>query len=164
MIFNSYLKESDENVDLDAIDAMTTDPDSPDGIEQAAAEVEDLMRVAALESCSYFENGEVAVNNFLESNETKAFTEARKMSKNTYVRLNRNDDYTRRAHLASLVLAKKNNDPLWNKLALNRVKERRLREAIFKKYGTKAAKVAKVSQRQHIAAMRKLPALPMIKM
>lgn len=86
------------------------------------------------------------------------------MSKKTFVRLNKNDDFTRRAHLASLILARNAKDPLFNKLALNRVKERQLRAAIFKKYETKARNVAKKSQIQHIKAMKKMPALPTIKM
>ena len=78
--------------------------------------------------------------------------------------MNKNDDFTRRAHLASLILARNAKDPLFNKLALNRVKERQLRAAIFKKYETKARAVAKKSQAQHIKTMKKMPSLPKITM
>lgn len=168
MFLGKYLNESDKNVDMDdVIDDMAAadaDPDSPEAMDTAAKEVEALCRESALENASFFENGERAVRNFTESAEVQALVEARKMSKNTFIRLNKNDDLTRRSHLACLVLAKKNNDPLWKKLALNRVKERQLREAIYKKYGNRGNIVAKKSQQVHIKQMRKMPSLPKIKM
>lgn len=166
MFLGNYLNESEKTVD-DVIDDMAmadADPDSAEATEDAAKQVEALCRESALENAPFFENGEEAVKNFTESAEVQALVEARKMSKNTFVRLNKNDDLTRRSHLACLVLAKKNNDPLWKKLALNRVKERKLREAIYKKYGNKGAIVARKSQQIHIKQMRKMPALPKIKM
>lgn len=170
MFLGTYFNESDEAKakDLDAaIDDMAQaeiDPNGPQAIEDAAKQVEAMCRESALENAPFFENGERAVRNFTESAEVQALVEARKMSKNTFVRLNKNDDLTRRTHLGCLILAKRNNDPLWKKLALNRVKERQLREAIYKKYGNKGRIVAKKSQQEHIKQMRKMPALPKIKM
>lgn len=163
MLFNNIIKEEAEVNDIDVI-AGVADPDTEEGMDAIAAEIENNMQGAALESVTYFDNGEPALKRFMESAEVQAMLEARKMSKKTFVRLNKNDDLTRRAHLASIILARNNKDPLFNQLALNRVKERKLRNMIFKKYESKAKIVAKKSQKQHIAAMRKMPALPKITM
>lgn len=163
MIFGNAIKEDASDVnDVDIISG-NADPETEEGIEAIANEVENNMQSAALESVSYFEGGEDAQKAFMESVEVQALIEARKMSKNTFVRLNKNDDFTRRAHLASLLLARYAKDPLFNKLALNRVQERKLRNSIFKKYESKAKMIAKKSQQQHIKAMKKMPALPKIK-
>ena len=159
MIFGNIVKEEAEIKDIDLVCA---DPDTEEGMDAIAAEVEGNMQAAALESVTYFEGGDEAQKAFTESAEVQALVEARKMSKKTFVRLNKSDDFTRRAHLASLILARNAKDPLFNKLALNRVKERQLRSMIFKKYESKAKIVAKKSQVQHIKAMKKMPALPKI--
>lgn len=161
MIFGNIIKE-DATEEIKDIDIIYADPDTEEGMEAIAREIEGNMQAAALESVAYFEGGEEAQKAFTESAEVQALVEARKMSKKTFVRLNKNDDFTRRAHLASLILARNAKDPLFNKLALNRVKERQLRSMIFKKYESKAKLVAKKSQVQHIKAMKKMPALPKI--
>lgn len=76
--------------------------------------------------------------------------EAGKMRKKTLVRLGKNDDLTRRETMAALLLAKKAKDPLFDKLALNRVKEKELLGKIRKKYGHKAGKLAKQGQKDYI--------------
>lgn len=162
MLFGNYLKEdAAETNDIDIL-AGGADPETEEGMEAIAGEVEANMQAAALESVTYFEGGEDAQKAFTESAEVQALVEARKMSKKTFVRLNKNDDFTRRAHLASLILARNANDSLFKKLALNRVQERKLRNAIFKKYESKAEIVAKKSQAQHIKTMKKMPSLPKI--
>lgn len=160
MIFGKVLNE--ETTELNDIDLVSADPETEEGMEAIAAEVETNMQAAALESVTYFEGGEDAQKSFVESAEVQALVEARKMSKKTFVRLNKNDDHTRRAHLASLILARNAKDPLFNKLALNRVKERQLRSMIFKKYESKSRIIARKSQAKHIKNMRKMPALPKI--
>ena len=162
-----FIHENDEsvNMDNDLVDAVVSrDPETPEGVETLANDVENLMQQQALESVSYFENGEAALKNFCESAEVQALVEARKMSKKTFVRLGKNDDLTRRTHLACLLLAKEHNDSLFKALALNRVKERKIRNAIFTKYGSKAKIIALKSQKTHIKAMRKMPALPAIRL
>lgn len=163
MFLDKYITESDtdEISDVDVI-AGEIDADSPEGVEAMAREVETHMTTAALEAVSYFDGGEEAVKTFTESAEVQALVESRKLPKKTFVRLNKMDDLQRRSHLACLVIAKNKKDPLWTKLALNRVKERKLREAIYKKYGNKAAIVARKSQQVHIKNSRKLPSLPKI--
>lgn len=162
MIFSKFNESVDnERDDVDAL--VDPDPASEDAIEQMATEVERHMATSALESVTFFEGGEEAVNHFTESvDELEGITEASRLVKKTFVRLNKNDDLQRRSHLACLVLAKAHKDPLWTKLALNRVKERKLRNAIYKKYENKAKMVARKSQQIHIRNSRKLPALPKI--
>lgn len=164
MIFNK-LNEDTTEVDSDAVDALMGDTD-PNNEDALAQEVEAHMTAAALEAVTYFEGGQEAVNKFEEALEMEGengyVNEARRLTKKTYVRLNKSDDLQRRSHLACLVLAKAHKDPLWTKLALNRIKERKLRNAIYKKYGNRANMVAKKSQLVHIRNSRKLPALPKI--
>ena len=164
MFLDTFLRE---NADEDSaiVDAVVDkDPETAEGLEAIAADVENLMLQKALESVDYFENGEEALKTFSESAEVAAMLEARKMSKRTFVRLGKNDDLTRRTHLAALILAKENKDSLFKALALNRVKERKLRNAIFTKYANKAKLVAMRSQKQHIKAMKKMPSLPAIRL
>ena len=48
--------------------------------------------------------------------EADVLMEAKKISRRTIVKLNKNDDLTRRTGMAALQLAKDNHDALWNKL------------------------------------------------
>lgn len=82
--------------------------------------------------------------------------EARKMRKKTLVRLSKNDDLNRRETMACLVLAKRNKDPLWTKLSLNRVKEKQLLGKIKQKYSSKGTKLAKAGQKEYLK--QKMPA------
>ena len=161
MIFGNVVKE-DAGIDAEELILNGVDDNTDEGLEAIAAEVEANRTAEAISQVEYFEGGEEAQKNFVESAEVQALVEARKMSKKTFVRLNKNDDFTRRAHLASLILARNAKDPLFKKLAINRVNERKLRNMIFKKYESKAKIVAKKSQQQHIKTMKKMPALPKI--
>ncbi len=73
-----------------------------------------------------------------------------KLKKKTLVRLSKKDDLSRRTKMMAMQLAKENNDPLFDKLALNRVKERELLGKIVKKYGMKGEKLAKVAQNEYL--------------
>lgn len=160
MLFGKVIKE--DAIDAEEMILNGVDADTEEGEEAIAAEVEANRQVEALSNVGYFDGGEVARESFIESAEVQALVEARKMSKKTFVRLNKNDDFTRRAHLASLILARNAKDPLFNKLAINRVNERKLRSDIFKKYEAKARSIAKKSQAQHIKNMKKMPSMPKI--
>ena len=76
--------------------------------------------------------------------------EAKKISRRTIVKLNKNDDLTRRTSMAALQLAKDNNDTLWKKLVKNRVQERKLLGAIKNKYANKAQVAARQGQRMYV--------------
>lgn len=84
--------------------------------------------------------------------------EASVLRKKTLVRLSKADDLERRLTMAAMQLAKEANDPLWEKLAKNRVKEKELLTAIRKKYGVKAEKLAKVGQKEYVKFRLKMPA------
>lgn len=158
MIFNESKPFNTEEVD----DILVADPNTEEGLEAMAHEVESLATQEAFNSLSYFDGGAEAANSITESAEFEALMESRKMPKRTFVRLNKQDDLQRREHLACLILAKKNNDSLWKKYVRYRVEERKLRRQIFAKYSNKGKVVARKSQMIHIKNSRKLPSLPKI--
>lgn len=80
----------------------------------------------------------------------EALVEAGHMRKKTIVRLNKKDDLSRRTTQMALQIAKEKGDPLWDKLAANRVKERDLLGKIEAKYGLKAEKLAKEAQNNYL--------------
>lgn len=87
---------------------------------------------------------------FINSPECEAMIEAGVINKRTVVRLSKNDDLIRRRKMAAYQLAKEKEDPLWDKLVKNRIKERELIAKIVAKYGMKAEKVAKIGQKQYL--------------
>lgn len=107
-----------------------------------------LEEMFLVEECSHFTDEQM--NMFLESDLCKALQEAGKFRKKTLVRLSGQADLDRRNKLAAMALAKENHDPLFDKLALNRVKERELLGKIMQKYGNKGARIAKVAQKDYI--------------
>ena len=84
------------------------------------------------------------------------------VTEKTIVRLDKRAKLSRAFQTAVFTIAREKKDPLFNKLALNRVKERQLRQQIFKKYGHMADRIAKKSQVKHIKDMKKMKALPKI--
>lgn len=167
MFFNSFFEEALEAEDLDTNDVdslLPADPDTEEGIEKIADQVEDAMQRQALESADYFDGGEEAVQEFFASNEMQAFMEAfpfgAGMKKKTFVNLSRKDDLKRRMSVAAISIAKEKKDPLFDKWARHRLKERSFRKLIYKKYKNQAYKAAKVSQKKHLAEKKKFPSLP----
>ena len=102
------------------------------------------------------------IQEFCNSPEAEQMVQEGTMRKKTLVRLSKKDDMSRRRTMAAFSIAREKKDPLFNKLALNRVKERQLRQQIFKKYGHMADRIAKKSQVKHIKDMKKMKALPKI--
>lgn len=130
-----------------------SDRSGVESIETASVNYEELMEQFFYDdfaSCSdeekkaLFESSEIAIL------EKKNIT-----NKKTLVRLNKNDDITRRTTMAALQLARDNNDPLWRALKANRIKERKLLAAIERKYASKATKVARVGQREYLKNVNK---------
>ena len=63
-------RENDLVENKDDIDLLgPQDPDTQSGLENIAQQVEDVMQQQALESADYFENGEEAVQEFMNSPE-----------------------------------------------------------------------------------------------
>lgn len=81
-----------------------------------------------------------------------------KLRKNTLVRLNKEDDLSRRTKMMAIQLSKEKNDKLFTLLKKNRIKERQLLSAIVKKYGAKARTLAKQGQNEWLHGPK--PVLP----
>lgn len=107
-----------------------------------------LEEMFLVEECSHFTDEQMKM--FLESDLCEALVEAGKFRKKTIVRLSGQADLSRRNKLAAMALAKQSKDPLFKKLARNRVIERELLGKIMQKYGSKGAKIARKSQRDYI--------------
>lgn len=122
--------------------------------EQMAEVKEELMAIMLAEDVTFGMNDSQR-KAFLDSDEFAAITEGHNYKKNTMVRLNKEDDLTRRASQAAIIIAGQKNDRLHKLLALNREKERKLRALIFKKYRMPALKAAKESQREYIKSENK---------
>lgn len=90
------------------------------------------------------------IREFCEDGVGDALVEAGKLKKKTLVRLSKKDDLSRRTKMMALQIAKEKDDPLWHKLAKNRIKERELLSAITNKYGNKAGTLAKKAQNDFI--------------
>lgn len=80
-----------------------------------------------------------------------------KLKNKTLVRLSKKDDLSRRRKMMAMQLAKENNDPLFDKLTLNRVKERELLGKIMQKYGSRGERLAKTAQNEYLHAKPILP-------
>lgn len=87
---------------------------------------------------------------FLESDLCQQLVQEGKMRKNTIVFLSGKDDLTRRTKLSAMAIAKQKKDPLFEKLRLNRIKERELLGQIIRKYGHQGEQIAKKSQKDWI--------------
>ena len=164
MFFPELFTEDSDSAGIDAspVDALIPpDPDTAEGEDAMANQVELIMRTQAMESATFFEGGEDAIDIYNQwVNEQQMLHEgiiSAAAKNNNIVRLNTRDDLKRRTNLAALMLAKSRHDPLFNKLALNRVKERKLRAAIYKKYQRQAFKIARMSQRKHVVDAKKVP-------
>ena len=99
------------------------------------------------------------IQEFCNSPEAEQMVQEGTMRKKTLVRLSKKDDMSRRRTMAAFSIAREKKDPLFNKLALNRVwtklvknrvQERKLIGEIVKKYGTKADRVAKIGQKEYL--------------
>jgi len=85
---------------------------------------------------------------YLESQELQDLCEAGIVGHRSITRLNKQDDFTRRLHLAALQKAKENGDANWEALRKNRIEERRLREQIFARYANEVRRDAMQAQRR----------------
>lgn len=87
---------------------------------------------------------------FVNSEAAQVMVEAGLIGKKTLVKLSKNDDLERRMGMAALQLAKDSNDILFDQLTKVRLKERELLDKINKKYEMKAAKAAKIGQKEYL--------------
>lgn len=109
------------------------------------------------EACIYLEAmslSEEERTELVESPEFLALEAKGLIGKRTIVKLKASDDLERRETMAAFQLAREADDPLWNKLTLNRIKERDLIGRIQTKYRPRAARVAKTGQKDYIKRIK----------
>ena len=105
------------------------------------------------EACVYMELAQLPEEQrkaVVESEEAAILESKGKISRKTIVRLNLADDMERRTTAAAYQMAKDKNDPLWTKLVRALDMKKKYKSAIVKKYGTKAQRVAKQSQKDYL--------------
>ena len=95
------------------------------------------------------------IRTFCESEEAKVLVEKAVLKKPTMMRLSKADDERRRIKLIAYKLAKEAGDPNYKKLKMYTAKRKQCINAIMKKYGTKAEKMAKIAQKEYIKTAAK---------
>lgn len=109
------------------------------------------------EGCIYLEMMDLSVEDrtaLMETPEFLALEAKGLIGKRTIVKLKKEDDLERRETMAAFELARDMADPLWDKLAANRVKERELISRIKAKYKNKAARIAMNTQKDYIKKIK----------
>ena len=94
------------------------------------------------------------IHEVCESEQAQALLERTVLKKPTLMRLSREDDEKRRIKLACYQLAKDAKDPNWDKMLKYRALWKRYRGLIFKKYATRATRIARIAQKQYIKNAR----------
>lgn len=105
------------------------------------------------ETCVYMELASLPYEErkAIAESEEAAVMEAKGMiGRKTLIRLNKNDDVSRRTSAAAYQMAKDANDPLWRKLMLHMQKKNEFKAKILKKYDAKAKRIAKQSQKDYL--------------
>lgn len=91
------------------------------------------------------------IANFCESEEAAILVEQGVLKKNAIVRMNTLEaDFNRRVKLTAYQLAKAAKDPNFDKLVLHSRKKKEFANKILEKYGAKAARIAKLAQKEYI--------------
>lgn len=98
------------------------------------------------------------IKEFCESQEAKILEEKAVLKKPTLVRLSKQDDKKRRIKLMAYQLAKEADDAEWKKLKTYTMKRKECIAKIMNKYGTKAERLANISQKNYIATAGKVNA------
>lgn len=123
---------------------------------------EDFDMDAFIETCLFMELMELPEEErkAIAESEEAAVLEAKGMiGRKTFIRLSKADDVERRTSVAAYQMAKDANDPLWSKLVLFTNKKKEFKNKILKKYGHKAQRIAKQSQKDYL----KHPAAKLLK-
>lgn len=118
---------------------------------------------ALVELCYYDEISRMSsdqIKEFCESEQAQALVERAVLRKPTLFRLSKIDDEKRRMRMYCYYLARQANDPEWKKCKKYRKAWKESRAKIFKKYMNKAAKMARISQKEYIKSASKQKATP----
>lgn len=87
---------------------------------------------------------------FLQSEQCSLLEQRGLIGRKTKVYLSKNDDVERRAGMATILIAKDKNDPLFMQLSKVREKERDILHKLDNKYATQAITLAKSNQRTYL--------------
>ena len=85
---------------------------------------------------------------WMNSPEFQQLHEAGVVGRKAIVRMSKEADLDRRMHLLCLQMGKENGDADWEALRLNRIKERKLLDKLYKKYGNRVKRQAVMSQKR----------------
>ena len=100
------------------------------------------------------------IHQFCESAEAEVLMEKAVLKKPTLIRLSKADDGKRRTKLMAYQLAKESNDPNWTKLKKIVALKKQTVRKIMAKYGPKATRLAKLSQKNYIKKAKNIQATP----
>lgn len=90
------------------------------------------------------------IHGFCESAEAQVLVEKQVLNKPTMVRMSQQADFHRRIKLTSYVLAKQAKDPNFEKLVKYQSLKKKYANDILTKYGKRAARIAKIAQKEYI--------------
>lgn len=87
---------------------------------------------------------------YLESEEAAILEAKRLINGKTRIRMSKTDDLSRRTTLGAMHMAKRRDDPLFRKFMLHRTKSKLMKKKIVDKYGRKAERGARLSQKNYL--------------
>ena len=129
-------------------------------IEQAFSDPDAIIEMLILDEVAHMDPA-LKKEFFEEGVAEQLVSEGKLRNGKSVMRLSKNDDLTRRTKIFAIQAAKENNDPNYEKLRINRVKERDLIGKIVKRWGHAGEKMAKKSQKEYLnpaSSKRVLPA------
>lgn len=98
------------------------------------------------------------IHGFCESMEAQVLVEKQVLNKPTLVRMSKQGDFHRRIKLTSYLLAKQANDPNFAKLVKYQALKKQYANKVLTKYGKKAARIAKIAQKEYIKKSKSVKA------
>lgn len=98
------------------------------------------------------------IKEFCDSEIANVLQEKAVLKKPTMMRLSKQDDEKRRIKLMAYQMAKDSNDPEWKKLKKYSALRKQSIAKIMKKYGNKAARQAKIAQKNYIKQAKSVKA------
>ena len=118
-------------------------------------DIDELVEAFAYDDISRMTSQQI--HEFLESDAGIALQERSVLKKPTVIRLSKADDEKRRIKLVCYQLARDSKDPNFEKMMKYRKLMKKYRALVFKKHIHKAARIAKISQREYIKRARTQP-------
>ena len=98
------------------------------------------------------------IQEFCESADAQVLVEKAVLNKPTLIRLSKMDDEKRRVKIIAYQLAKDANDPEWTKMKKYTALRKQSIRKIMRKFGKKAQRIAKISQKEYIKKAKSMKA------